>query len=89
MKAIYNLDVPVVSKAPKHSSQSEEVPQGKKPGAKKTETKSSLAKDKSLSYPLPPTLVVDEMHKEAQQAVGGSTSLGATSEEGDHPQLGS
>ncbi|GJX81459.1 hypothetical protein Tco_0330940 [Tanacetum coccineum] len=34
MKAIYNLDVPVDSKAPKPSSQTEEVPQGKKPGAK-------------------------------------------------------
>ncbi|GJX21773.1 hypothetical protein Tco_0226218 [Tanacetum coccineum] len=34
MKAIYKLDVPMVSKAPKLSSQAEEVPQGKKPGAK-------------------------------------------------------
>ncbi|GJY74045.1 hypothetical protein Tco_0478476 [Tanacetum coccineum] len=29
------------------------------------------------------------MHKEAQQVAGGPTSLGATSEEGDHPQLSS
>ncbi|GJV14639.1 hypothetical protein Tco_1359962 [Tanacetum coccineum] len=29
------------------------------------------------------------MHKEAQQAAGGPTSLGATGEEGDHPQLSS
>ncbi|GJT54900.1 hypothetical protein Tco_0989954 [Tanacetum coccineum] len=34
MKAICNLDVPVDSKAPKPSSQTEEVPQGKNPGAK-------------------------------------------------------
>ncbi|GJS80457.1 hypothetical protein Tco_0730338 [Tanacetum coccineum] len=34
MKAICKLDVPVVSKAPKPSSQIEEVPQGKKPRAK-------------------------------------------------------
>ncbi|GKG55467.1 hypothetical protein Tco_0572107, partial [Tanacetum coccineum] len=34
MKAICNLDVPVDSKAPKPSSQTEEVPQGKKPRAK-------------------------------------------------------
>ncbi|GJV23108.1 hypothetical protein Tco_1375803 [Tanacetum coccineum] len=34
MKAICNLDVPVDSKAPKASSQTEEVPQGKKRGAK-------------------------------------------------------
>ncbi|GJZ25715.1 hypothetical protein Tco_0569968 [Tanacetum coccineum] len=67
MKAIYNLDVHVDSKAPKPSSQSEEVPQGKNPGAK----------------------MVGEMHKEAQQVAGGPTSLGATSEEGAHPQLSS
>ncbi|GKG28386.1 hypothetical protein Tco_0406713, partial [Tanacetum coccineum] len=93
MKAICNLDVHVDSKAPKPSSQSEEVPQGKNPGAKsglrrkrsskhtsestieasksqtgqsKKETKSSSAKDKSLSHPSPPT--PGEMHKETQQA---------------------
>ncbi|GKD85563.1 hypothetical protein Tco_1356717, partial [Tanacetum coccineum] len=37
----------------------------------------------------PPTPVVGEMHKEARQAAGGLTSLGATSEEGSHPQLSS
>ncbi|GKB28359.1 hypothetical protein Tco_0867760 [Tanacetum coccineum] len=114
MKAICKLDVPMASKAPKPSSQIEEVPQGKKPRDKvdseennlqnthlsprprhpnpklanqKQKTKSSSAKDKSLSHPLPPTLVVGEMHKEAQQAAGGPTSLGATSEKGAHPQL--
>ncbi|GKA05449.1 hypothetical protein Tco_0684569 [Tanacetum coccineum] len=116
MKAIYKLDVLMVSKAPKPSSQAEEVPQGKKPGAKsrlrrkqsskhtsesqteasktktgqsKTKTKSSSAKDKSSSHPSPLTPVVGEMHKEAQQAAGGPKSLGATSEEGAHPQLSS
>ncbi|GJU90594.1 hypothetical protein Tco_1303017 [Tanacetum coccineum] len=34
LKAICNLDVPVDSKALKPSSQTKEVPQGKKPGAK-------------------------------------------------------
>nr|GEX36202.1 hypothetical protein [Tanacetum cinerariifolium] len=85
MKAICNLDVPVDSKAPKPSSQTEEVPQGKKHEAKsglkrkqslkhisdstseasksktcqsKKETKSSSAKDKIPSHPLPPTLVI-------------------------------
>nr|GEY30839.1 hypothetical protein [Tanacetum cinerariifolium] len=99
-------------KSPKPSSQTEEVPQGKKPGAKsglkrkqslkhtsesKTEasksktsqsekdTQSSSAKDKSLSHPSPLTPMVGEMHKEAQQAAGSPTSLGATSEEGAHP----
>nr|GEY65695.1 ribonuclease H-like domain-containing protein [Tanacetum cinerariifolium] len=105
MKAIYNLDVPLDSKALKPSSQTEDVPQGKKPGAKsilkrkrsskhifestikasksqtgqsKKETKTSSNKDKSPSHPSLPTLVVGEMHKKAQQSVGGLTSLGAT-----------
>ncbi|GJR64805.1 hypothetical protein Tco_0010870 [Tanacetum coccineum] len=116
MKAICNLDVHVESKAPKPSSQTDEVPQGKNPGAtsglrrnqsskhifesktkasksktgqSKKETYSSSAKYKSPSHPSPPTPVVGEMHKEAQQAAGGPTSLGAISEEGAHPQLSS
>ncbi|GJW74896.1 hypothetical protein Tco_0134266 [Tanacetum coccineum] len=43
----------------------------------------------SPSHPSPPTPVVGEMHKEAQQTVGGPTSLGATSKERAHPQLSS
>ncbi|GJS46732.1 hypothetical protein Tco_0596853 [Tanacetum coccineum] len=116
MKAICNLDVPVDSKAPKYSSLTEEVPQGKKPGARsglrrkqfskhiskstieasksqsghsKKETKSSSAMDTSPSHLSPPTPVVGEMHKEAQQAAGGPTSLRDTSEDGAHPQLSS
>ncbi|GKA92773.1 hypothetical protein Tco_0814698 [Tanacetum coccineum] len=111
-----DIDVHVDSKAPKPSSQTKEVPQGKKSGAKsglrrkqsskltseskteasiyktgqsKKDTQSSSAKDKSPSHPSPPTPVVGEMHKEAHQAAGGPTSLGATSEEGAHPQLSS
>ncbi|GJT26858.1 hypothetical protein Tco_0907133 [Tanacetum coccineum] len=45
MKAICNLDVPVDSKAPKSSSQTEEVPQGKKPRAK-----SGLKRKRSSKY---------------------------------------
>ncbi|GKC08473.1 hypothetical protein Tco_1000083 [Tanacetum coccineum] len=116
MKAIYNLDVHVDSKAPKPSSQTEEVPQGKKTRAKsglrrkqsskhisqskpeasksktgqsKKETQSSSAKVKSPRHPSPPTPVVGEMHKEAQQAIGGLTSLGAIGEEGAYHQLSS
>nr|GEY69975.1 retrovirus-related Pol polyprotein from transposon TNT 1-94 [Tanacetum cinerariifolium] len=115
-QAICKLDVPMVFKALKPSSQTEEVPQGKRPEAKsrlkrkksskhtseskivasksktsqsKIETKSSSAKDKSPSHPSPPTLVVGEIDKEAQQAAGSLTSLGATSKEGSHPQLSS
>ncbi|GKA19172.1 hypothetical protein Tco_0699087 [Tanacetum coccineum] len=86
MKAIRKLDVLVVSKAPKPSSQTEEVPQGKKLGAK-----SGLRRKQSLKHtsdhPSPPTPVVGELHKEVQQAAGGPTSLGVPSEEGSHPQL--
>ncbi|GJV67556.1 retrovirus-related pol polyprotein from transposon TNT 1-94 [Tanacetum coccineum] len=78
MKAICNLDVPVDSKAPKYSSP-----------IKEKETKSSSAKDTSPSHPSPSTPVVGVMHKETQQAADGPTSLGATSEEGAHPQLSS
>ncbi|GKB67567.1 hypothetical protein Tco_0928979 [Tanacetum coccineum] len=60
-----------------------------KMGQSDKETQSSSAKDKSPSYPLPSTLVVGEMHKEAQQAAGGPTSIEVTSEEGAHPQLSS
>ncbi|GKC14285.1 hypothetical protein Tco_1011067, partial [Tanacetum coccineum] len=62
-----DIDVPVDPKAPKPSSQTKEVPKGKKLGAK----------------------MVSQMHKGAQQAAGGLTSLGATSEKGAHPQLNS
>ncbi|GJX20576.1 hypothetical protein Tco_0223253 [Tanacetum coccineum] len=49
-----------------------------KSGQSEKETQSSLAKDKSPSHPSPPIPVVSEMHKEAHQAAGGPTSLGAT-----------
>ncbi|GJT20522.1 hypothetical protein Tco_0890459 [Tanacetum coccineum] len=95
MKAICNLDVHVVSKAPKpssqtskHTSESQTKAFKSKIGQSEIETKSSSAKYKSSSHPLPPTPVVGEMHKEAQQAAGGPTSLGATSK-GVHPHLSS
>ncbi|GJS38778.1 hypothetical protein Tco_0563821 [Tanacetum coccineum] len=57
--------------------------------APKPSLQTEEAKDKSPSHPSPPTLVVGEIHKEAQQAAGGPTSLGVTIEEGAHPQLSS
>ncbi|GKC43382.1 hypothetical protein Tco_1061104, partial [Tanacetum coccineum] len=45
MKAICNLDVPVDSKAPKYSSPTEEVLQGKKPGAR-----NGLRRKQSLNH---------------------------------------
>ncbi|GJU59642.1 hypothetical protein Tco_1237408 [Tanacetum coccineum] len=73
----------------KHTSESTTEASKSQTGQSKKETKSSSAKDKILSHPLPPTPVVGEMHKEAQKAAGGPTSLGATSKEGAHPQLSS
>nr|GEW95133.1 hypothetical protein [Tanacetum cinerariifolium] len=73
----------------KHTSESKTKASKSQTGQSKIETQSSSAKDKSPSHPLPPTLVVGEMHKEAQQAAGGPTSLWVTSKEGAHPQLSS
>ncbi|GJV60141.1 hypothetical protein Tco_1466241 [Tanacetum coccineum] len=72
-----------------HTSESKTEASKSKTGQSEKETLSSLTKDKSLSHPSPPTLVVGEMHKEAHQAAGGPTSLGATNEEEVHPQLSS
>ncbi|GJS60344.1 retrovirus-related pol polyprotein from transposon TNT 1-94 [Tanacetum coccineum] len=89
-QAICNLDVPVDSKAPKPSSQTEKTEESKsKTGQSEKDTQSSLAKDKSPSHPSPPTPVVGKMHKEAHRAAYGPTSLGATSEDRVHPQLSS
>ncbi|GJY61525.1 hypothetical protein Tco_0462182 [Tanacetum coccineum] len=91
IKAICNIDVPVESKAPTTSLKTEMKTEASKSktGQSDKETQSSLAKDKSPRHPSAFTPVVDEMHKEAQQAASGPTSLGATSEEGTHPQLSS
>ncbi|GJR44367.1 hypothetical protein Tco_1312470 [Tanacetum coccineum] len=69
----------------KHTSESQTKASISKTGQFDKETQSSLAKDKSPSHPSPSTPVVGEMHKEAQQAAGGPTSLRATSEEGANP----
>ncbi|GJT30748.1 hypothetical protein Tco_0911023, partial [Tanacetum coccineum] len=50
---------------------------------------SSSALDTNPSQPPASTYVDVGMHKEDQQAAGGPTSLGVTSEEGSHPQLSS
>nr|GEV58571.1 hypothetical protein [Tanacetum cinerariifolium] len=73
----------------KHTSESKIEASKSQTGQSKIETQFGSAKDKSLSHPSPPTPVVGEMHKEAQQTAGGPTSLGSTSKEGAHPQLSS
>ncbi|GJV23492.1 hypothetical protein Tco_1376187 [Tanacetum coccineum] len=72
-----------------HTSESKTEASKSKTGQSDKETQSSSTKDKSPSHPSPSTPVVGEMHKDAQQADGGPTSLGATNEEGAHPQLSS
>ncbi|GKD05442.1 hypothetical protein Tco_1180416 [Tanacetum coccineum] len=71
----------------KHTSESKTEAYKSKTGQSEKETQSSSAKDKSPIHPSPLTPMVGEIHKEAQQAAGGPTSLGATSEEEAHPQL--
>ncbi|GKC30524.1 hypothetical protein Tco_1037818 [Tanacetum coccineum] len=73
----------------KHTSESKTEASKSKSGQSKKDTQSNSAKDKSPSHISPPIPVVGEMHKEAQQAAGGPTSLGGTSKEGAHPQLSS
>nr|GEX90436.1 retrovirus-related Pol polyprotein from transposon TNT 1-94 [Tanacetum cinerariifolium] len=73
----------------KHTSESKTEASKSKTGKSEKDTQSSSAKDKSPSHPSPPTPMVGEVHKEAQQAAGGPTSLRATSKEGAHPQLSS
>nr|GEZ03573.1 retrovirus-related Pol polyprotein from transposon TNT 1-94 [Tanacetum cinerariifolium] len=74
-----------IKQSSKHTSESKTKAPKSKTGQSKKDTQSSSAKEKSSSHPSPPTPVVGEMHKEAQQAAGGPTSLGDTSEEGTHP----
>nr|GEU68597.1 hypothetical protein [Tanacetum cinerariifolium] len=76
-------------KTSKHTYESQKEASKSKTSQSNKETQSSLAKDKSPSHPSPSTPVVGEMHKEAQQAAGGPSSLEPTSEEGAHPHLSS
>nr|GEU87020.1 zinc finger, CCHC-type [Tanacetum cinerariifolium] len=71
----------------KHTSESNTEVSKSKIGQSEKETQSSSAKDKCPSHPSPPTPVVGEMLKEAQQAACGPTSLGVTSKERANPQL--
>nr|GEY77733.1 hypothetical protein [Tanacetum cinerariifolium] len=63
-------------KSSKYTSKSKT--EASKTGQLDKETYPGSAKDKSPSHPSASTPVVAEMHKEAQQVVGGPTSLGDT-----------
>ncbi|GJT82279.1 retrovirus-related pol polyprotein from transposon TNT 1-94 [Tanacetum coccineum] len=88
----YPTHVPVDSKAPQPSSQTEEVFQGKKPGAKNGLRRKQSSKHTSKTKAQPSFTSLHhgfyEIIKEPQLAAGVvQTALGATSKEGSHPQL--
>nr|GEW67672.1 hypothetical protein [Tanacetum cinerariifolium] len=68
---------------------SSKAPTGSKTGHSKKRKESSSAMDSNLSQPPVCTPVDTKMHKEDQQAIGGPTYLGVTSEERANPQLSS
>ncbi|GJV27617.1 hypothetical protein Tco_1384065 [Tanacetum coccineum] len=73
--------------SPKHTSESKNVASKSKTGQSNQENQHGSALDSNPSQPSASTPVVDEMHKEEQQAAGGPPSLGVTGEEGVGPQL--
>ncbi|GJU53329.1 retrovirus-related pol polyprotein from transposon TNT 1-94 [Tanacetum coccineum] len=68
---------------------SSKAPISSKTGHSKKRKESSSAMDSNLSQPPVSTIVDPGMHKEDQQATGGLTSLGVTSEAGTNPQRSS
>ncbi|GJV12495.1 ulp1 protease family, C-terminal catalytic domain-containing protein [Tanacetum coccineum] len=80
---------PSVSSKVATKGRSSKAPTGSKTGHSKKRKESSLAMDSNPSRPSVSTPVDTEMHKEDQQATGGPTSLGVTSEERVNPQLSS
>nr|GEU65190.1 retrovirus-related Pol polyprotein from transposon TNT 1-94 [Tanacetum cinerariifolium] len=76
---------PFVSSSETTKGGSFKRPTGYKIGHLKRKKDSSSAMDSNPSQTSASTLVVAEMHKEDQEAAGGLTSLGVTSEEGIHP----
>ncbi|GJY38878.1 hypothetical protein Tco_0425242 [Tanacetum coccineum] len=78
---------PFVSSKEATKGGSSKAPTSFKTGHSKKRKESSSAMDSNLSRPPISTHVDTGMHKEDQQATGGPTSLGVTSEEKANPQL--
>ncbi|GJR00132.1 hypothetical protein Tco_0523116 [Tanacetum coccineum] len=76
-----SLKQPSVSSKEATKGRSSKAPTGSKIGHSKKRKESSSAMDSNPSQPLVFTPVDTRMHKEDQQATGGPTSLGVTSEE--------
>ncbi|GJZ38468.1 hypothetical protein Tco_0585031 [Tanacetum coccineum] len=81
-----SLKQPSMSSSEATKGGSSKRPSGFKTGHLKRKKESSSAMDSNPSQTSASTPVVAEMHKEDQQAIGGPTSLGATSEERANPQ---
>ncbi|GJZ76046.1 hypothetical protein Tco_0640511 [Tanacetum coccineum] len=80
---------PFVSSKEATKGGSSKAPTGSKTSHLKRKKESSSAMDSNPSQTSASTPVVAEMHKEDQQATGGPTSLGVTSEARANPQLSS
>nr|GEV21462.1 hypothetical protein [Tanacetum cinerariifolium] len=88
-KAITSSKQPPVSSKEATKGGSSKAPTGSKTGHSRKKKESSSAMDSNPSQPLVSTPVDTKLHKEDQQATGGPTSLGVTSEERANPQLSS
>ncbi|GJV84678.1 hypothetical protein Tco_1524576 [Tanacetum coccineum] len=84
-----SLKQPFVSSSEATKGESSKRPTGSKTGHLKRKKESSSAMDSNPSQTSASTPVVAKMHKEDQQATGGPTSLGVTSEARSNPQLSS
>ncbi|GJY67875.1 hypothetical protein Tco_0470857, partial [Tanacetum coccineum] len=80
---------PSVSSKEATKGESSKAPTSSKTGHSKKRKESSSAMDSNPSQPPVSTPVDTGMHKEDQQATGGPTSLGVTSEARANPQLSS
>nr|GEZ37479.1 hypothetical protein [Tanacetum cinerariifolium] len=89
MPAICALDKPVVFKAPKTSLRAESVSLAIKPGAKTRYKKPATSSKQPFVSRKEATKDGPLRHPLDQQATGGPTSLGVTSEERSNPQLSS
>ncbi|GJW17381.1 hypothetical protein Tco_0024817 [Tanacetum coccineum] len=88
-KRLTSLKQPPVSSKEATKGRSSKAPTSSKTGHSKKRKESNLAMDSNLSQPPVSTPVDTRMHKEDQQATGGPTSLGVTSEARANPQLSS
>nr|GFC10284.1 hypothetical protein [Tanacetum cinerariifolium] len=88
-KPVTSSKQPYVSSKEAKKGGSFKAPTGSKTGHSIKRKESSSAMDSNLSRPSVSTPMDTEMHKEDQQATGGPTSLGVTSEERANPQLSS